>query len=100
MSQATRGDPRPYCTPCQLRMTCVRNGYRLDLGGGVVQYGDLFECSRCHARVVAGFGEPHEEIEHKPLRRTGIGRKRDDNRLSPAAHKASDGRITDGGDAA
>lgn len=99
MRAATRGDPRPYCTPCQLRMMCVRNGYRLELGGGVVQYGDLFECTRCHARVVAGWGEPHEEIEHKPLR-AGIVRKRDDNRLSPAAYQASDGRITDGGDAA
>jgi len=65
--------PRPICVPCRLEMRCVKNNRLVrDPATGsfpsTYWLGDEWECPKCGARIVTGFGKA---IELAPVHAEG-----------------------------
>lgn len=56
----------PICVPCRKEMQCKKNDYLFSPDESVVWAGDMYECPKCKAQIITGFGKGAIAYEHEP----------------------------------
>jgi len=57
---------KPVCVECKKEMFCKLTGALIRTAFQYYYSGDIFECPKCHRRIVNGFGNGFDSVKDRP----------------------------------